>query len=78
MEIGLIATALGVVGVLVGYGMWVGRISQRVADVESKQAKLESRVETKLDVLTANVYDIGVKIAELTKDVQYMKEKTKC
>lgn len=78
MEIGLIATALGVVGVLVGYGMWVGRISQRVSDVESKQAKLESRVETKLDVLTANVYDIGVKIAELTKDVQYMKEKTKC
>ena len=78
MEIGLIATALGVVGVLVGYGMWVGRISQRVADVECKQTKLESRVETKLYVLTANVYDIGVKIAELTKDVQYMKEKTKC
>lgn len=78
MEIGLIATALGVVGVLVGYGMWVGRISQRISDVEKKQAKLESRIEEKLDVLTANVYETNIKLEGLTKDVQYLTKEKKC
>lgn len=78
MEIGLIATTLGVVGVLVGYGMWVGRISQRISDVEKKQAKLESRIEEKLDVLTANVYETNIKLEGLTKDVQYLTKEKKC
>lgn len=79
MEIGLIATALGVVGVLVGYGVWVGRISQRISDVEKKQTKLESRIEEKLDVLTASIYETNIKLEGLTKDVQYLtKEKGKC
>ena len=55
MEIGLIATALGLIGTLVGYGVWVGKISQRIADVEKKQTKLETRIEEKLDVLTASI-----------------------
>lgn len=78
MEIGLIATALGVVGVLVGYGMWVGRISQRIADVEKKQAKLESRIEEKLDVLTASIYETNIKLEGITKDVQYLTKEKKC
>ena len=78
MEIGLIATALGVIGVFVGYGMWVGRISQRISDVEKKQAKLESRIEEKLDVLTANVYETNIKLEGLTKDVQYLTKEKKC
>lgn len=78
MEIGLIATALGVVGVLVGYGMWVGRISQRISDVEKKQAKLESRIEEKLDVLTASIYETNIKLEGITKDVQYLTKEKKC
>lgn len=75
MEIGLIATALGLVGTLVGYGVWVGKISQRIADVEKKQAKLETRIEEKLDVLTASIYETNIKIEGLTKDIQYLKDK---
>jgi hypothetical protein len=78
MEIGLIATALGVVGILVGYGMWVGRISQRISDVEKKQAKLESRIEEKLDVLTASIYETNIKLEGITKDVQYLTKEKKC
>lgn len=77
MEIGLIATGLGLVGTLIGYGVWVGKISQRVADVEKKQAKLESRIEEKLDVLTASLYETNLKIEGITKDVQYLREKNK-
>ena len=77
MEIGVIATALGLVGTLIGYGVWVGKISQRVADVEKKQTKLESRIEEKLDVLTASIYETNLKIEGITKDIQYLKERNK-
>lgn len=78
MEIGVIATGLGLIGTLIGYGVWVGKISQRVADVEKKQTKLESRIEEKLDVLTASIYETNLKIEGLTKDIQYLtKEKSK-
>ena len=77
MDIGIIAAALGVVGTLIGYGVWVGKISQRVSDVERKQSKLEGRIEEKLDVLTANIYETNVKIEGITKDIQYLKEKGK-
>ena len=77
MEIGVIATALGLVGTLIGYGVWVGKISQRVNEVEKKQSKLESRIEEKLDVLTASIYETNLKIEGITKDVQYLREKNK-
>ena len=77
MEIGLIATALGLVGTLVGYGVWVGKISQRIADVEKKQTKLETRIEEKLDVLTASIYETNLKIEGMQKDIQYLREKNK-
>ena len=77
MDIGIIATALGVVGTLIGYGVWVGKISQRVSEVEGRQSKLEGRIEEKLDVLTANSYETNLKIEGLTKDIQYLKEKGK-
>lgn len=77
MDIGIIATALGVVGTLIGYGVWVGKISQRVSEVEHKQSKLEERIETKLDALTASVYETGLKIEGITKDIQYLKDKNK-
>lgn len=77
MGIGTIATILGVVGTLIGYGVWVGKISQRVNEVEKKQSKLESRIEEKLDVLTASIYETNLKIEGITKDVQYLREKNK-
>lgn len=77
MGIGAIATALGVVGTLIGYGVWVGKISQRVSDVEKKQTKLESRIEEKLDVLTASIYETNLKIEGMQKDIQYLREKNK-
>ena len=75
MEIGVIATALGLVGTLIGYGVWVGKISQRVTDVEKKQTKLENRIEEKMDVLTANIYETNLKLEGITKDIQYLREK---
>ena len=77
MEIGIISSALGLVGTLIGYGVWVGKISQRVSDIEKKQAKLESRIEEKLDVLTASIYETNLKIEGLTKDIQYLKDRNK-
>jgi hypothetical protein len=77
MDIGIIATGLGLVGTLIGYGVWVGKISQRVSEVEGRQSKLEGRIEEKLDVLTANSYETNLKIEGLTKDIQYLKEKGK-
>ena len=77
MEIGVIATALGLVGTLIGYGVWVGKIQQRVSDVEKKQTKLESRIEEKLDVLTASIYETNLKIEGITKDIQYLREREK-
>ena len=77
MGIGTIATILGVVGTLIGYGVWVGKISQRVNEVEKTQSKLESRIEEKLDVLTASIYETNLKIEGITKDVQYLREKNK-
>jgi hypothetical protein len=77
MEIGVIATGLGLIGTLIGYGVWVGKISQRVADVEKKQTKLESRIEEKLDVLTASIYETNLKIEGLTKDIQYLTKEKK-
>jgi cell division protein FtsB len=77
MEIGLIATGLGLIGTLIGYGVWVGKISQRVSDVEKKQTKLESRIEEKLDVLTASIYETNLKIEGMQKDIQYLREKNK-
>jgi hypothetical protein len=77
MGIGTIATVLGVVGTLIGYGVWVGKISQRVSEVEKKQTKLESRIEEKLDVLTVSIYETNLKIEGITKDVQYLREREK-
>ena len=77
MGIGTIATILGVVGTLIGYGVWVGKISQRGSEIEKKQTKLESRIEEKLDVLTASIYETNLKIEGITKDVQYLREKNK-
>lgn len=77
MEIGVIATALGLVGTLIGYGVWVGKISQRISEVEKKQTKLEGRIEEKLDALTASVYETNLKIEGMTKDIQYLREKNK-
>lgn len=77
MEIGFIATGLGLIGTLIGYGVWVGKISQRVSDVEKKQTKLESRIEEKLDVLTASIYETNLKIEGMQKDIQYLREKNK-
>lgn len=77
MEIGLIATGLGLVGTLIGYGVWVGKISQRISDIEKKQTKLEGRIEEKLDVLTASIYDTNLKIEGMQKDIQYLREKNK-
>lgn len=77
MEIGVIATALGLVGTLIGYGVWVGKISQRISEVEKKQTKLESRIEEKLDVLTASIYETNLKIEGMQKDIQYLREKNK-
>lgn len=75
MEIGLIATGLGLVGTLIGYGVWVGKISQRVTEIEKKQTKLEGRIEEKLDALTASIYETNLKIEGLTKDIQYLKDR---
>lgn len=75
MEVGLIATGLGLVGTLIGYGVWVGKISQRVTEVEKKQTKLEGRIEEKLDALTASIYETNLKIEGLTKDIQYLKDR---
>lgn len=77
MEIGLIVTGLGLIGTLISYGVWVGKISQRVSDVEKKQTKLESRIEEKLDVLTASIYETNLKIEGMQKDIQYLREKNK-
>lgn len=77
MGIGTVATILGVVGTLIGYGVWVGKISQRVSEVEKKQTKLESRIEEKLDVLTASIYETNLKIEGITKDIQYLREREK-
>ena len=77
MGIGAIATILGVVGTLIGYGVWVGKISQRVSDIEKKQTKLESRIEEKLDVLTASIYETNLKIEGMQKDIQYLREREK-
>lgn len=77
MEIGLIATGLGLIGTLIGYGVWVGKISQRISDIEKKQTKLEGRIEEKLDVLTASIYDTNLKIEGMQKDIQYLREKNK-
>lgn len=77
MDIGIIATALGVVGTLIGYGVWVGKISQRVSEVEHKQTKLESRIEEKLDALTTSINETNIKIEGITKDIQYIREMNK-
>ena len=77
MEIGMIATGLGLIGTLIGYGVWVGKISQRISEVEKKQTKLEGRIEEKLDALTASVYETNLKIEGMTKDIQYLREKNK-
>lgn len=74
IEIGLVATALVVVGTIVGYGMWVGKISTRVSELERRQAKMETRIEEKLDVLTASIYESNIKLEGVSKDIQYLKQ----
>ena len=76
-EIGKIAVVLGMVGTLIGYGVWVGRISQKVTTIETKQEKLEGRIDEKLDVITASIYDTNIKLEGVGKDVQYLREKNK-
>lgn len=74
-DIGKIAVVLGIVGTLIGYGVWVGRISQKVSTIETKQEKLEGRIDEKLDVITASIYDTNIKLEGVGKDVQYLREK---
>lgn len=74
-DIGKIAVVLGIVGTLLGYGVWVGRISQKVSTIETKQEKLEGRIDEKLDVITASIYDTNIKLEGVGKDVQYLREK---
>lgn len=74
-DIGKIAVILGIVGTLLGYGVWVGRISQKVSTIETKQEKLEGRIDEKLDVITASIYDTNIKLEGVGKDVQYLREK---
>lgn len=74
-DIGKIAVVLGIVGTLIGYGVWVGRISQKVATIETKQEKLEGRIDEKLDVITASIYDTNIKLEGVGKDVQYLRER---
>lgn len=62
---------------MIGYGVWVGKISQRVSEVEKKQTKLESRIEEKLDALTTSINETNIKIEGITKDIQYIREMKK-
>ena len=72
---GKIAVVLGMVGTLIGYWVWVGRISQKVSTIETKQEKLEGRIDEKLDVITASIYDTNIKLEGVGKDVQYLRER---
>lgn len=74
-DVGKVAVVLGIVGTLIGYGVWVGRISQKVTTIETKQEKLEGRIDEKLDVITASIYDTNIKLEGVGKDVQYLRER---
>lgn len=62
---------------IAGYGVYYGKLSQRVDNLESRTSKIESIVEDKLDVLTKMINQQTVNIAVLTEKVEQLRTHNK-
>lgn len=62
---------------IAGYGVYYGKLSQRVDNLESRTNKIESIVEDKLDVLTKMINQQTVNIAVLTEKVEQLRTHNK-
>lgn len=76
-KVGLYITIFGFVGAVAGYGISIGRLSQRVDSLETRQNKVESIVDNKLDELQKSVNELSKQTAVLSDRVESLKSEMK-
>lgn len=60
---------------IAGYGVYYGKLSQRVDNLETRTNKIETIVEDKLDILTKVVSQQTVSIAVLAEKVEQLNQR---
>ena len=68
------ASVLAFLGVIAGYGIWVGTISNRVKVVESRLDKIEYNLDKKLDSLSTEVKVLTIDVAVMSSKIDQLKE----
>lgn len=63
--------------VLAGYGIWVGRISNRVDQLEDRTSKIETTIDSKIDSMAKTISDLTVQTAVLTEKVDQLRMEVK-
>lgn len=63
--------------VLAGYGIWVGRISNRVDQLEARTTKIETTIDSKIDSMAKTISDLTVQTAVLTEKVDQLRMEVK-
>ena len=72
-KITLAITVFGFLATIAGYGMSIGRLSQRVEDLEKKTNKIEITINDKLETTISTINRQTVQIAVLSEKVDQLK-----
>lgn len=72
-KIVLVITIFGFLATVAGYGVSIGRLSQRVNDLEVKTNKIETVINDKLETTIKTISQQTVQIAVLSEKVDQLK-----
>lgn len=70
----LVISIVGFIATFVVYGISIGKLYQRVENIENKTIKIDDIIDNKLELTTKSLNEQTIKIAVLTEKVEQLKE----
>lgn len=70
----LVISVVGFIATFVVYGISIGKLYQRVENIESKTMKIDDIINDKLEITTKTLNEQTIKIAVLAEKVEQLKE----
>lgn len=76
-KIAFYSLLIAFVATFAGYGVWVGKISTRVDNLEERTTKIESTIDTKIDSMATSINELTVQTAVLSEKVDQLRAEVK-
>lgn len=70
----LVISIVGFLATFVVYGISIGKLYQRVENIEGKTMKIDDIINDKLEITTKSLNEQTIKIAVLAEKVEQLKE----